>query len=181
MPVLAFLLASGLALVQAGQADERTRMQVPPLAIFESMLRFAEGGEADKIARSLELLAPVLAQHAARFGAEQQQALLSSLAQPDAGGLAQAVRQLVARDILVLLAALQAAPAPRARTIVRTAALEWSLIEPAALKEDARVAQGISALLRDVREAVEAAALREAAPELRRLERGLTSMFSAPR
>jgi hypothetical protein len=135
------------------QPVDRSSMAVPPLRIFEGMLRLAEAGDLERMRLSLDLLAPVLAEHERVLGAERAEG--SALAQAsDAAEALRGVRRLVARDVVVLLRGLQDAPTDRARTRLLTASLEWRLLEPVVMRVDARAAQGISARLRDLGEAI---------------------------
>lgn len=179
---LALLLALVAPLLLATPADDRSQMDVPALSVFQGMLRFAEAGESDKLQRAAALLGPVLAEHELAFGAAQQRAVLDLLAVGgDRGNLLRGVRALVARDVVVLLRKLQAAPAERARTFVRTAALEWGLLEGVALQQDLRIAQSVSAQIRDLRDAVDAGDLRDAVAAVPRVEADLASLFPAPK
>lgn len=174
------VVAAVLPLLQVGAADERSRMTVPALSVFQSMLRFADAGESEKVQRSLAVLAPVLADHERVIGQVQHSSLLEALADADRSTLRRAVQALVARDVLVLLLNVRAGPAQRARTLVRTASLEWGLLEGVALQQDLRVAESVSARLRDVGNAVDAGDLEDAAALASKLEKDLSALFPAP-
>lgn len=173
------VVAAVLPLLQVGAADERSRMTVPALSVFQGMLRFADAGEGDKVQRSLAVLAPVLAEHERAIGQAQHASLLEALADTDRSSLRRAVQALVARDVLVLLRKVRAGPVERARTWVRTASLEWGLLEGVALQQDIRVAASVSARLRDVKDAVDAGDLQEAASLAAQLEKDLSALFPA--
>lgn len=181
-------MALGLALLAvaplllAAPADERSQMTVPALSIFQGMLRFAEAGDNDKLQKSVTLLGPVLADHERAFGQAHNSTLVDLLSRSaDRGSLLRGVRALVASDVVVLLRKLAAAPADRARTFTRTAALEWGLLEGVAIQQDLRVAQSVSARIRDIRDAVDAGDLQDAAGEASKLEGDLSSLFPMPK
>lgn len=64
------------------------------------------------------------------------------------------------------------------RTLMLTAALEWRLVEPAALQADLRVAQEISAQLRDLSEAVEAGDVGGSSRAVSQSEKALLGLFT---
>jgi hypothetical protein len=177
--MMAAILLATLWPAQAGEAgDARSRMSVPPPTVFQGMLRFAAEGEAAKLERSLDLLGPVLAEHERVFGQEATRALIDRLRGSDRTRLVGAVRLLVARDIVVLLRDLPGAPRPRAQTLLRTAMVEWRLLEGAALGIDLRHAQSVSRLLRDVEAAVESGQAEEIGPLVERIEKELLRLIA---
>jgi hypothetical protein len=156
-------------------AQDRSQMDAPAFAVFERMLRMAGAGEREKIERSLQVLAPVLAEHERAFGAGSGNLIADALRNADTASIERAVQALVARDVVVLLRRLTGATRDQARTWARTAVLEWRLIE--SVPRDLRAAQAISKGLRDVSEAVEAGDLGEARSEAARVEKELLQLF----
>jgi hypothetical protein len=172
---LASLLGAALLLQQPAPAPAAG---VPAYTIFQGMLRFAEEGATDKLLRSVELLAPRLA---------EQERLLGP--RDIAGEFARArttaeqrsvVEVLVARNVAALLeAAGGEASAARRRTLVKTARLEWGLVEAAWVRGDQRRGFELAALFRDAGAAAQAEdgdGLRQVLAQLRML---LESMLDA--
>jgi hypothetical protein len=118
-----------VATVARSQSDARNRMDVPPTTIFKGMLRFAGERDPSKLKRSLELLEPVLIEHRAAFGAASVEALAQRIHSGDARTSEEAVRTMIARDVVLLLRAILAAPPARARTVLLVAAVEWQIVE----------------------------------------------------
>jgi hypothetical protein len=176
----ATLLVAALALAAGPAEPDRSQMGVPAFSVFEGMLRFAAAGERDKIDRSLDLLAPVLAEHDRIFGTGSSAAVTAAMRTDDKGDIELAVRTLVARDVAVLLRRLAGAPRDRARTWARTAMLEWRLIEGTALARDLRAAQSISLELRDLGDAIGAGDVEEAGTLVPKAEKELLQLFRLP-
>ena len=132
------------------QPLDRSRLPVPPARIFESMLRLAEEGDLERVRRSMEALAPVMAEHERVLGAAEHGETTTLLRSAEKDVVLRGVRRLVARDVIVLLRSMPDAPPDRARTLLLTAALEWRLLEAAVARRDMRSAQGISARFRDL-------------------------------
>jgi hypothetical protein len=123
--LLLFLLAATAA---RPQSEGRNRMDVPPTTIFKGMLRFAAERDPEKIQRSLALLQPILVEHRAAFGAASVDALAQRVSGDDVKASEQAILTLIARDVVLLLRAVSAAPPARARTVLLAAALEWQIV-----------------------------------------------------
>jgi hypothetical protein len=147
----AVLAAAGLILCASArpahaQSDERNRMGIPASTIFKSMLRFAAIGERSKVDKSLGLLKPVLAEHETHFGEDAVAPLVKRMQDRDTGTAERAIRSFVARDAVVLLRAIPEAPLDKARTLSRTAALEWRIVEESVARENPTAAESIAAL-----------------------------------
>jgi hypothetical protein len=176
-------LALGWLLIVTGasaQSDERNRMGVPPSTIFKSMLRFVSVGESSKVDRSLTLLKPVLDEHEAAFGVAAVDSLLDRIKGKDAQKSEQAVRLLIARDAVLLLRSVSGASLDRARTLARTAALEWRIVEEDLAQVDvasAAAAKKISARFQELFTAVETKQLESIRTLSGRLERDILALF----
>jgi hypothetical protein len=152
--VLALMLAGGEL---RAQSQERNQMSVPPSTIFKGMLRFALEGESEKMRRSLDMLKPVLEEHESTFGRAAASALLGKLRSPDPQTALGAVRLLIARDVVLLLRAVPSAALDRARTLSRTAALEWRILaEESAAKSRPDAARSIESAFKELFGGVEA-------------------------
>lgn len=132
------------------QPLDRSRLPIAPPTVFEAMLRQAEQGELERVRRSMDVLAPVMAEHERILGATERREVAARVLTPDRNAALRGVRRLVAMDVIVLLRSMRDAPSQRARTLLLTAGLEWRLVEPAVAQVDARSAQAISARFRDL-------------------------------
>jgi voltage-gated potassium channel Kch len=136
------------------QPVDRSRLPAPPARIFGDMLRFAEEGDLERVRRSLDVLAPLLAEHERALGTTERAETTALVRSGDRAEALRGVRRLVARDIIVLLRSMESASPDRMRTLLLTAGVEWRLVEPAVAREDVRSAQAISARFRDLSSAI---------------------------
>lgn len=170
--MLRTLLASLAIAAAAPQSDPGAAVAgVPTYTILEGMLRFADDGAAEKLLRSLDLLAPVLAEHDRLLGPRDIGREIGAARTPIEQR--RLIEILVARDVATLLARTEReGVAARRRTLVKTARLEWSLVEAAWARRDQRRAFELSAHFRDAgaaAQAEDAEALGRAALQLRML------------
>jgi hypothetical protein len=149
------LLLAILAPGAAAQSDARNAMGVPASTVFKSMLRFAAIGEWTKVEKSLDLLKPVLAEHAAVLGNSRSNAVLERIRSRNTETVQDGIRQLIARDAAVLLRSVPGTPLDRSRTLSRTAALEWRIVEEDVRATDSHRADVIGGAFQVLFEAVE--------------------------
>jgi hypothetical protein len=173
---------AALALVLLGaqlgaQSQERNEMSVPPSTIFKGMLRFAAEGEPEKMRRSLDLLKPVLEEHETTFGRAAANTLIGRLRSSEPQTAVAAARLLIARDVVLLLRAVPAAPLDRARTLSRTAALEWRILaDESVTRNDPAAARTIETDFKDLFQTVEARDKGRASEIAARVEKGVLGL-----
>jgi hypothetical protein len=143
--VAAALVLCAVADRALAQSEARNRMGIPPSTIFKSMLRFAAIGERVKVDKSLGLLKPVIAEHETHFGEAAVAPIVKRMQDRDPRTAEQGIRSFVARDAVVLLRGIPEAPLDRARTLSRTAALEWRIVEEFVTLADPAAARSIAA------------------------------------
>jgi hypothetical protein len=162
----------------AAQSAGRNKIGVPASTIFKSMLRFAAAGESDKVERSLELLKPVLAEHVEAYGVSPASAVLVRVRSRETEKALDGIRELVVRDAAVLLRPVPAAPLDRARTLTRTAALEWRIVEEDLGKVAPRRTESIAQGFRDLFEAVETRDEAQMRSAVGRVDKALLGLFA---
>ncbi len=108
--------------------NDRALLAAAPYQIYERMLLLAEMGETEKLRRAFSLVEPLTREHAAALGRRADD--VTALIQSDAASeRLRGVRRLVARDVATLLLGVANAPTDRARTLLRSASIQWSLLE----------------------------------------------------
>ncbi len=175
--LLAGLTGLSGAVPALAQSDERNKIGVPPSTIFKSMLRFAAEGEGLKLDRSLALLKPILNEHETAWGADALESLLLQIRGRNADKSQQAVLALVARDAVLLMRGVPMVPLDRARTLARTAALEWRIVEPSARDADPAAAAKVEGRFRELFEVVESGDTSAARTLVGRLEKEILDLF----
>lgn len=110
--------------------NDRYRLAATPHQIYERMLLFAGTGETEKLRRAFSLVEPLARAHASALGrpTDDVERLIQSA---DSAERLRGTRKLVAHDIATLLLGAASAPPDRVRTLVRTASLEWGLLQAA--------------------------------------------------
>jgi hypothetical protein len=130
----------------------REAVKVPPVEVYKSMIVFAQKGEHQKVANSLNVLAPIVNHIRVKFKYDSRAAIQKAVRRKDSDKVLSAVQTLVAWDIKAHLseAEARAAGAPAvARTSIKAARLNYELLSEAVYRVDPQANQNIKQAFRE--------------------------------
>ncbi len=107
--------------------NSRTHLAAGPVAVFERLKMLASEADVALLGRYALALRPVLSEHDRVLGRASPD-FATRLRSPEPAERVGAVRLLIARDTVVLLKAMESASPGEARTLAKTALLEWRLL-----------------------------------------------------
>lgn len=152
-PLLVWLSGLCLLLISCSalsNTKERARLKTPPVEIYQSMLRFVEKQDYEKIEMSLSFIKPVTAAIKSRWDVDMKEMIHGSVVGRDKDMIRRSVQKLIFLDMASLLyEGIDEDRPPKKRKVqIRTAYLNYLLLSSTVKERKFLADQGIRKIFR---------------------------------